>query len=119
MVEREPSDLTDLFKALSDPTRRSILLLVAQHGPQRVNELAGRFDMSLNSVSKHIKALERAGLVTRRTQWREHLIALQPHALSAVEDWFAQLRSIWALRLEALDDLLTKEGQQDGRRDDD
>ena len=109
MVEREsPPDLTEVFKAASDPTRRAILTLLAQHGPLRVTQIAGHFDMSLNSVSKHIKVLEQAGLASRRTEWREHLIELQLEPLHEIDRWFDDLRSIWALRLEALDHLLTQ-----------
>ena len=107
MVEQESHDqLTDILKAASDPTRRAVLTLLAQHGPQRVTAIAGHFDMSLNSVSKHIKVLEKAGLVVRRTEWREHLIEVQMDPLREIDRWFADLRSIWAHRLEALDDLL-------------
>ena len=74
----------------------------------RVTDIHTRYDMSLNSVSKHIKVLENAGLVKRRTEWREHLIEVQMTPLSAVDDWFASLRSIWALRLEALDTIITQ-----------
>ena len=108
MVER-PEPLDAILKAASDPTRRTILTLLAQNGPLRVTDIAGQFDQSLNGVSKHIKVLEAAGLVTRRTEWREHLIELNPEPLGAIDRWFADLRSIWALRLDALDDLLTKE----------
>ncbi len=109
MVERNETDrLNDILKAASDPTRREILTLLAQHGPQRVGDIHGHFDMSLNAVSKHIKVLETAGLVKRRTEWREHMIEVQMAPLSVIDSWFAQLRSIWDLRLEALDDILTK-----------
>jgi len=111
MVEQDTQTkhLTRLFKATSDATRRAVLRLLAQHGPTRVTDLARQFDMSLNSVSKHIKVLEQAGLVKRRTEWREHLIELNPEPLAEIDLWFAQLRSIWAMRLEILDELLTKE----------
>lgn len=110
MVEQESDNrLTDILKAASDPTRRAILTLLAQHGAQRVTTIAGQFDMSLNSVSKHIKVLERAGLVVRRTEWREHLIEVQMEPLQDIDRWFEDLRSIWAQRLEALDTLLTKD----------
>lgn len=102
MVEQEES-LSLILKAASDPTRRAILTLLAQHGPLRVTEIARHFDMSLNSVSKHIKVLERAGLASRRTEWREHLIEVQMAPLSRIDQWFAELRSIWTLRLEALE----------------
>jgi len=105
MVERK-HPLDSILKAASDPTRRAILTLLAQHGPTRVTDIAKRFDMSLNSVSKHIKVLENAGLATRRTEWREHLIEVQMEPLSEIDRWFAELRSIWALRLDALDKAL-------------
>lgn len=103
MVERIGSDpLSLILKAASDPTRRAILTHLAQEGPTRVTDLAARFDASLNAVSKHIMVLERAGLVSRRTQWREHLIEVQLAPLAEVDRWFSDLRSIWELRLDAL-----------------
>ena len=116
MVEQQtPTEdpLTEILKAASDPTRRRILTLLAQSGPTRVTEIAARFDISLNAVSKHIKVLEQAGLVSRRTLWREHWIEVQMQPLALIDQWFAGLRSIWALRLEKLDDLLTKEPTDD------
>lgn len=104
MVERKDSDaLSAILKAASDPSRRKILTQLAQNGPMRVTDIAGLFDMSLNSVSKHIKVLEQSGLVSRRTEWREHLIEVQMDPLREIDTWFAQLRSIWALRLDALE----------------
>ncbi|MFA3917883.1 ArsR/SmtB family transcription factor [Ruegeria hyattellae] len=111
MVERE-DPLTTILKAASDPTRRAILTQLAQQGPLRVTDIARRFDMSLNSVSKHIKVLEKAGLVSRRTEWREHLIEVQMGPLSDIDQWFADLRSIWALRLEALEAALKEDDNE-------
>jgi DNA-binding transcriptional ArsR family regulator len=105
--------LSVLLKAASDPTRRDILTLLAQHGPMRVTDIHGQFKISLNAVSKHIKVLERAGLVARRTDWREHLIEVQMAPLSTIDKWFAELRSIWDLRLEALESLMTKGDSKD------
>ncbi len=102
-------NLSEILKASSDATRRSILTTLVQQGPTRVTELAGRYDISLNSVSKHIKVLEAAGLVTRKTLGRVHLIEANLAPLNAVEKWFANLKSIWALQLEALDEILKKE----------
>ena len=113
MVEQESHDpLSGILKAASDPTRRAILTLLAQNGPLRVTQIAGHFEMSLNSVSKHIKVLEKANLVQRRTEWREHLIEICLEPLHDIDRWFDDLRSIWALRLDALDTLLNdkKEG---------
>lgn len=121
MVERDQSDtpreprsepqiepLTEILKAAADPTRRAILTLLAQNGPTRVTEIAARFDISLNAVSRHIKVLEDAGLVSRRTLWREHLIEVRMEPLAEVDRWFASLRSIWALRLQSLETILTE-----------
>lgn len=110
MVERlDDSRLTEILKAASDPTRRAILTYLAQEGALRVTEIASRFEMSLNAVSKHIKVLEAAGLVRRRTLWREHLIEVDMEPMRAVDRWFRELRSIWDMRLEALETLLAKE----------
>ena len=108
MVERNDPQLTEILKASADPTRRAILTLLAQNGPTRVTEIAARFEMSLNAVSKHIKVLEGAGLVSRKTLWREHLIEVRMEPLAQVDLWFKGLRSIWDLRLEALDHLLKR-----------
>lgn len=77
----------------------------------RVTDIHSHFSGSLNAVSKHIKVLERAGLVARRTDWREHLIEVRMEPLGEIDDWFAGLRSIWALRLDALEELV-KEGDE-------
>ena len=102
-------DLSAILKASSDATRRSILTTLVQQGPTRVTELAGRFDISLNSVSKHIKVLEATGLVTRKTVGRVHLIEANLAPLDVVETWFSNLKSIWSLQLDALNDILTQE----------
>ena len=104
MVERIPDDaLSTVLKAAADPTRRKLLTILVQEGPLRVTDLAGRFDMSLNAVSKHIRVLEGAGLVSRKSEWREHLIAAEMEPTRAIDTWFGELRSIWELRLERLE----------------
>lgn len=114
MVEREETDcLTEILKAVSDPTRRELLTLLVQHGATRVTDLAAHFDMSLNAVSKHIKILEKAGLVSRRTVWREHLIEANLEPVSEIDRWFSELRSIWDMRLEVLNEVLKKETDND------
>ena len=105
--------LSRILKAAGDTTRRQILTLLVQEDALRVTALAAHFDMSLNSVSKHIKVLEEAGLVTRRTMGREHLIAAELEPLRMTEAWFAQLKSIWELRLSALETLLSGKDQDD------
>lgn len=112
MVERIKDTLSDTLKAVGDPTRRSILTTLIQEGPTRVTELAARYEMSLNSVSKHIKVLEKSGLVTRKTVGRVHMMEANLGPVDAVEDWFSQLRSIWDIRLEELDNLLTQKDDE-------
>ena len=114
MVERDTdTGLTAILKAASDPTRRAILTLLAQHGAMRVTDLSRHFEMSLNSVSKHIKTLESAGLVSRKTEWREHMIELDPERLALIDAWFRDLRSIWSMRLEKLEMMMKKDHEND------
>jgi len=111
MVEQNSDEqqLSDVLKAVSDPTRRSILTKLVQEGHTRVTDIAAYFDMSLNSVSKHIKVLEAAGLVTRQTVGRTHLIGANMAPVSLIDGWFSNLRSIWDLRLDTLEDLLKED----------
>ncbi len=113
MVEQNDAHLSEILKAASDPTRRAILTLLAQEGATRVTDLATHYDMSLNSVSKHIKVLEKAGLVIRKTIGRTHLIEANMEPIKEIDQWFSQLCSIWDMRLEALDQFFTKEPDND------
>ena len=97
--------LDDTLTALADPTRRAILARLAE-GEARVTELAAPFAISLNSVSKHIKLLERARLVKRRVAGREHFLSFDPAPLDAAEAWIAGQKALWAWRLARLDTLL-------------
>src|SRR5437879_9959896 len=93
------------FAALADPTRRAILARLST-GQASVTELAAPFAMSLPAVSKHLKVLERAGLVARarRAQWRP--AELQAEPLHEVADWLADYRRFWEERLDRLDEYL-------------
>ena len=93
------------FAALADPTRRAILARLAL-GETSVAELAEPFAMSLPAVSKHLKVLERAGLISRgrEAQWRPCRIEAAP--LESVDDWLADYRQLWEARFERLDDYL-------------
>ena len=104
----EYSSLDDTLVALADPTRRAILARLAS-GAARVTDIAAPFPISLNSVSKHIRILERADLVRRRKRGREHLLALNPEPIDATARWIAEQRALWAWRLGELDKVLTKE----------
>jgi DNA-binding transcriptional ArsR family regulator len=104
--------LTEIFKAVSDTTRRSLLTQLCQQGTSRVTDLANHYAMSLNAISKHIKVLEKAGLVARRTIGRTHWIEPKIGRLRLAENWFKELKSIWELRLEKLDEVIQNGGPQ-------
>ena len=97
--------LSRTFAALADPTRRAILARLAE-GETTVGELAAPFDMSLPAVSKHLKVLERAGLIERgrQAQWRP--CRLEARRLKEVDDWLERYRSLWEQRFDRLDDYL-------------
>jgi DNA-binding transcriptional ArsR family regulator len=110
--------LSATFAALADPTRRAILARLAS-GECSVTELAEPFDMSMPAVSKHLRVLERAGLIAKRrdAQWRPCRIEARP--LKEVADWTERYRHIWEERLDRLDvylqELKAKE-KSDGRK---
>ena len=110
-----PSDLDQTLVALADPTRRAILQRLA-HGEARVTELARPFAISLNSVSKHIRMLERARLVRRRRAGREHLLSFNPQALDDAAAWIEAQRAFWTGRLDALERELRKSDAEDQTR---
>ena len=94
--------------ALADPTRRAILHRLAE-GEARVTDLAAPFDISLNSVSKHIRILERARLVTRRKVGREHLLSRNAQPLDEAAAWIDRLREHWNQRLDRLEKALEED----------
>jgi DNA-binding transcriptional ArsR family regulator len=98
-------ELSSVFAALADPTRRAILARLAQ-GEATVNELAAPFPVSLQAISKHLKVLERAGLIVRGrdAQWRP--CRLDPAPLRQVATWMQQYRQFWEERYEQLDGYL-------------
>lgn len=107
MVEHVPS-LDDVFHALSDATRRSMLRRLV-YGEQTVSELAQPFAMSLAAASKHIKTLERAGLITRTVKGRTHLCRIEPGPLGVADSWLRRYERYWAQRLDALETLLSED----------
>jgi|SRR6267142_85930 len=100
--------LDQTFAALSDPTRRAIVGRLAR-GPLRVTDVAERFPISLNAVSKHLKVLERAGLLRRRRDGREHHLELRAAPLRAVARWTSRYERFWNEKLDALDAFLEEE----------
>jgi DNA-binding transcriptional ArsR family regulator len=108
MGEYVAMQLDDTLIALADETRRSILKRLAS-GEARVTEVAAPFDISLNSVSKHIRLLERAGLVRRRVAGRDHFLALEPGPFDELTQWMQKTREFWSSRLDALEAALRAE----------
>jgi DNA-binding transcriptional ArsR family regulator len=104
--------LSTMFAALADPTRRAILARLSL-GQTSVSELAEPFAMSLPAVSKHLKVLERAGLIARgrEAQWRPCRIV--PAALKDVDDWLEHYRRFWEASLDRLDDYLCESQAQE------
>lgn len=108
MVESESPRLDAIFHALGDATRRQMLLRLAE-GERTVGELAEPFEMSLAAASKHIKALEKAGLIRREIRWRTHVCRLEPTALAGAHDWLRFYERFWTGRLDTLEALLRKD----------
>jgi DNA-binding transcriptional ArsR family regulator len=106
MVEQPSEPLDSVFHALADPTRRAMLASLAQ-GEHTVSELAEPFRMSLAAASKHVKTLERAGLVRRTVQGRTHVCRLDPGPLAEAHEWLRFYERFWSQRLDALAALFT------------
>jgi DNA-binding transcriptional ArsR family regulator len=105
--------LSETFAALANSTRRAILARLAE-GAATVNELAEPFEMTLPSISKHIKVLERAGLVTRGQQAQYRPCALDAAPLATVSSWAEQYRPVWEARFDRMDDYLKQLRPQQG-----
>jgi DNA-binding transcriptional ArsR family regulator len=115
MVDHYPSSDESLglvFGALADPTRRSILSRL-RDGRSTISAVAEPFEMSLAAVSKHVQVLERAGLVRREVQGREHFVSLDAAPLRDATEWTLSYRDFWNERLDALDRVLR--GRSRGR----
>lgn len=114
MVELDEAQLNAVFHALGDVTRRRMLRRLAD-GEHTVGELAQPFHMSLAAASKHIKALESAGLIRREVQGRVHRVRLDAAPLAAAEAWLAHYERFWHQRLDRLEALLRRDGVHEAR----
>jgi len=92
----------EAMAALGDPVRRELVDLLAD-GELSAGELAGRFPVSRPAISRHLRVLREAGLVTARTEGRRRVYALDPGPLRQIDDWLEPYRDLWAQRLDALD----------------
>jgi DNA-binding transcriptional ArsR family regulator len=105
MVELQTAQLDSVFHALGDATRRRMLFALAE-GERTVGELAKPFAISLAAASKHIKALESAGLIRREVRGRTHVCRLEPGPLASAHEFLSFYESFWTSRLDALERLL-------------
>lgn len=97
------AELNHVLTAISHPTRRAIIERLAA-GPARFIDIAAPFDTALNSVTKHLKLLERAGLIERKKQGREVMISFRPEPLQGVAKWVNDYESYWNVRLDRFED---------------
>src|SRR6201984_3812195 len=97
--------LDAVFAALADPTRRAIIERLSR-GEARVTEVAERFHMSLNGVSKHIRVLEASGVVRRHRKGRDHILSVNTRSLDEVDGWIERTRRYWEKQLDAMERLL-------------
>ena len=108
MVESQDTRLDAVFHALGDATRRRMLRSLSQ-GERSVGQLAEPFRMSLAAASKHVKALEGAGLIRREVRGRQHICRLEAGPLAAANDWLRFYEQFWSARLDRLEDLLRRD----------
>lgn len=107
MVEQNPEHLDNIFRALADPTRRAMLRELSRR-EHSVGELAAPHAMSLAAASKHLKVLEKAGLVDRRIAGRTHRVRLAPARLAEAHEWLRFYERFWSERLDALERALNE-----------
>jgi len=114
---QSPPNLDAIFAALSDPTRRAILSRLAD-GQASVNEIAEPFNISQPAVSRHLKVLERAGLIERDVEEQRRPARLKAETMTAAVDWLAEFKAFWGKSFNQLDDLLVEMKQSDGGKTD-
>jgi DNA-binding transcriptional ArsR family regulator len=115
MIEERPAALDSVFHALSDRTRRAMLRSLAA-GEHNIGELAAPHRMSFAAASKHVKVLEKAGLVRRRVEGRAHVCRIEPALLAAADEWLRFYQRFWTERLDGLADLLRAEDREEAAR---
>jgi DNA-binding transcriptional ArsR family regulator len=114
-VVEESALLTDVFHALAHDARRVMLARLAS-GDLTVGELAEPFSMSLEAASKHIRVLERTGLVRRTVAGRRHIFRLAPAPLASAYSWLRFYERFWTARLDALEELFAADAKKKGRK---
>lgn len=118
MVEQpgnESGALDSVFHALADPTRRAMVHSLSE-GERNIAALAEPFDMSFAAASKHVRVLERAGLIARRVEGRSHFCRLCPETLATADRWLRHYERFWSERLDRLEALLENSGESDEKQ---
>lgn len=103
--------MNSVFAAVADPTRRAILQQLGRN-PARVTEIARNFPISLNAVSKHLKVLQRAGLISRNIRGRDHVCSLTLEPLLEATAWIEEMRAFWDERVDALESYLKEPAEE-------
>lgn len=98
--------LDSIFASLSDPTRRDILARVAR-AELSVGELVKNYDVSFAAISKHLKVMDRAGLIIKRKEGKKQMVSLAPGALRSADEYLEQYRQMWQSRYDKLDELIS------------
>lgn len=111
-----PQNLDAIFSALADPTRRAILSRLVD-GQASVNEIAEPFDMSQPAISKHLKVLERAGLVERDIDKQKRPVRLKAQKLAVAVDWLTEFKAFWGTSFDQLDNILLTMKQNEGNKE--
>jgi DNA-binding transcriptional ArsR family regulator len=109
----EAPSLDAVFGALSDPTRRRILDLLARKNESCVTDLAKPFSISLPAISKHLRVLENAGLIKRERNGRVHRLQLRPQPMSEAAEWIGRYRKFWEVQFDALAHYLENQTQNE------
>ena len=109
--QNNQDELSLIFHALADRTRRSLLKEV-QEKPMRVTDLAKNYDVSLNAISKHLKVLEKANLISRKKEGRVHFCESNPRELVKAEEWIDTYQMFWMDRLDRLEKFVSKKSKK-------
>jgi DNA-binding transcriptional ArsR family regulator len=115
-MKRSNVDIPAVFGALSDPTRFAIIERLLQRGPMTAGEIAEPLVISKPAVSRHLRVLEDAGIITRKVERQYRVFRAEPQALKAVEDWVEQYRRFWNQSFDRLEKLFLDKAKKEPRQ---
>lgn len=116
LVVNKQKEITAIFAALADPTRRRIMVHLSERGETRVTALAKPHRISLPAISRHLRVLEDARLIRRRREGREHLIQARAAGLKEGQEWMARCAALWDSKFDTLEELLEREQRRKKKR---